>query len=193
MAGWRRVSNWQLSCEEIESLTALSRSRIEPASRVSRKQMLLAYRENPSFCAVGQRVGGSPSNGSALRGAGAGLWAAGGDRGSANAKRWPYVGAPNSPRSQPAVSGAKIPNYDGPKVGIAAASAVGLRAQGWPPGTEFLDAETKCSHRAFEAKQPVPGAARHIPISQIPGCCSECTRRRAHPTVPKSHPETTCP
>src|SRR5947209_20060889 len=43
--------------EEIERLTALSRSRTEPASRVSRAQMLLAYRENPSFCAVGQRVG----------------------------------------------------------------------------------------------------------------------------------------
>src|SRR5947209_13180080 len=43
--------------EEIERLTALSRSRTEPASRVSRAQMLLAYRENPSFCAVGQRIG----------------------------------------------------------------------------------------------------------------------------------------
>src|SRR6267154_5026549 len=85
MAGWRRAVELALTCEEIERLTALSRSRIEPASRVSRAQMLLAYRENPSFCAVGQRVGGSPSNGSALRGAGAGLWAAGGDRGSATA------------------------------------------------------------------------------------------------------------
>src|SRR5216684_4622917 len=35
----------------------LSRSRTEPASRVQRAQMLLAYRENPSFLAVGQRVG----------------------------------------------------------------------------------------------------------------------------------------
>ncbi|MCK1501729.1 helix-turn-helix domain-containing protein [Bradyrhizobium sp. 188] len=43
--------------EEMERLAALSRSRTEPASRVSRAQMLLAYRENPSFCAVGQRVG----------------------------------------------------------------------------------------------------------------------------------------
>ena len=86
MAGWRRVVELAMTCEEIERLTALSRSRTEPASRVSRAQMLLAYRENPSFCAVGQRVAGvSPSNGSALRGAGAGLWAAGGDRGSATA------------------------------------------------------------------------------------------------------------
>jgi hypothetical protein len=36
----------------------------------------------------------------------------------------------------------KIPNYGGPKGGIAGASAVGLRAQARPPGTEFLDAET---------------------------------------------------
>lgn len=84
MAGWRRVVELAMTCEEIERLTALSRSRTEPASRVSRAQMLLAYRENPSFCAVGQRWGSS-SNGSALRGAGAGLWAAGGDRGSATA------------------------------------------------------------------------------------------------------------
>ena len=56
MAGWRRVVELAMTGEEIERLTALSRSRTEPASRVSRAQMLLAYRENPSFC-VGQRVG----------------------------------------------------------------------------------------------------------------------------------------
>jgi transposase len=43
--------------EDVARLTALSRSRTEPASRVQRAQMLLAYRENPSFFAVGQRVG----------------------------------------------------------------------------------------------------------------------------------------
>ena len=57
MAGWRRVIELTITDEEIERLKALSRSRTEPASRVSRAQMLLAYRENPSFCAVGQRVG----------------------------------------------------------------------------------------------------------------------------------------
>src|SRR5438034_7314756 len=57
MAGWRRAVGLAMTDEEIERLTALSRSRTEPASRVSRAQMLLAYRENPSFCAVGQRVG----------------------------------------------------------------------------------------------------------------------------------------
>src|ERR1700675_1298490 len=57
MAGWRRVIELTITDEEIERLKALLRSRTEPASRVSRAQMLLAYRENPSFCAVGQRVG----------------------------------------------------------------------------------------------------------------------------------------
>src|SRR3979490_2652028 len=43
--------------EEVARLIALSRSRTEPASRVERAQMLLAYRENPSFFAVGKRIG----------------------------------------------------------------------------------------------------------------------------------------
>ena len=57
MAGWRRAVELAMSDEEIATLTTLSRSRIALASRVSRAQMLLAYRENPSFCAVGQRLG----------------------------------------------------------------------------------------------------------------------------------------
>ena len=57
MAGWRRVIELTTTEEEMERLTALSRSRTEPASRVERAQMLLAYRENPSFFAVGQRLG----------------------------------------------------------------------------------------------------------------------------------------
>src|ERR1700716_4761707 len=57
MAGWRRAVELAMTDEEIERLTALSRSRTEPAGWVSRAQMLLAYRENPSFCAVGQSVG----------------------------------------------------------------------------------------------------------------------------------------
>jgi hypothetical protein len=57
MAGWRRVVELAMTDDEVEALTALSRSRTEPASRVSRAQMLLAYRDNPSFCAVGRKVG----------------------------------------------------------------------------------------------------------------------------------------
>lgn len=38
-----------LTDEDIETLTALSRSRTEPARWVSRAAVLLDYRENPSF------------------------------------------------------------------------------------------------------------------------------------------------
>src|SRR5260370_12251190 len=57
MAGWRRAVELTMTREEIERLAVLARSRTEPASQVSRAQMLLAYRENPSFCAVGKRIG----------------------------------------------------------------------------------------------------------------------------------------
>jgi transposase len=57
MAGWRRAVELAMTDEEIDRLAVLSRSRTEAASRVSRAQMLLAYREDLSFCAVGHRVG----------------------------------------------------------------------------------------------------------------------------------------
>ena len=48
MAGWRRAVELAMTGEEIETLTALSRSRTEAARRVERAQMLLAYRRQPS-------------------------------------------------------------------------------------------------------------------------------------------------
>src|SRR6266542_1507361 len=57
MARWRQAVELAMTEEEMETLTALSRSRNAPASRVSRAAMLLAYRENPSFFAVGRRLG----------------------------------------------------------------------------------------------------------------------------------------
>src|SRR5437016_7904969 len=57
MARWRQAVELAMTGEEIETLRALSRSRTEPASRVSRAAMLLAYREQASFFAVGQRLG----------------------------------------------------------------------------------------------------------------------------------------
>ena len=57
MAGWQQAVALAMTGEEIEALTALSRSRTEPAGRVSRAAMLLGYREKPSFFAVGRRLG----------------------------------------------------------------------------------------------------------------------------------------
>src|SRR6202171_1990082 len=57
MAGWRQAVEVAMTDEEVARLMAISRSRTEPASRVGRAQMLLAYREKPSFFAVGQRLG----------------------------------------------------------------------------------------------------------------------------------------
>jgi transposase len=57
MARWRQVIELAMTKEEIVSLAALSRSRTEPTSRVARARMLLAYREDPSFFAVGRRLG----------------------------------------------------------------------------------------------------------------------------------------
>jgi transposase len=56
MAGWRQAIELALSDEDITALTSISRSRTEPASRVERARMLLAYHEDPSFFAVAQSV-----------------------------------------------------------------------------------------------------------------------------------------
>src|SRR6201993_5396501 len=57
MAGWRQVVELAMTNEEVARLAAVSRSRTEPASRVERAQMLLAYRENPSFFAAARSLG----------------------------------------------------------------------------------------------------------------------------------------
>lgn len=57
MGGWRQAVELALSDEDIAKLTTISRSRTERGSRVTRARMLLAYRENPSFFAVGRAIG----------------------------------------------------------------------------------------------------------------------------------------
>jgi len=57
MARWRQAIELAMKDEVIDRLMVISRSRTEAASRVERAQMLLSYRKNPSFFAVGQRLG----------------------------------------------------------------------------------------------------------------------------------------
>jgi transposase len=57
MAAWRRAIELALTPEDVAKLTSIARSRTEPASRVERARMLLAYRDDPSFFAVGQALG----------------------------------------------------------------------------------------------------------------------------------------
>ena len=57
MAAPRRVIEVAISDEEGSELERLARSRTEPASRVERARMLLAYWETPSFYAVGRALG----------------------------------------------------------------------------------------------------------------------------------------
>src|ERR1700692_1129011 len=56
MAGWRQVIELAMTDEEIGRLAVIARSRSEPASRVERAQMLLAYHRKPSFFAVGPEL-----------------------------------------------------------------------------------------------------------------------------------------
>jgi transposase len=57
MAGWRQAMELAICEEDVALLSAIARSRTESASRVQRARMLLAYREDASFFAVGQAVG----------------------------------------------------------------------------------------------------------------------------------------
>ena len=49
MAGRRKAIELAMSEEVLAALRAIARSRSEPASRVERARMLLAYRDEPSF------------------------------------------------------------------------------------------------------------------------------------------------
>src|ERR1700756_186506 len=56
MAAWRRAIELSLGDEDTTKLRSIAQSRTEPASRVERARILLAYRENPSFYAVSRAL-----------------------------------------------------------------------------------------------------------------------------------------
>src|SRR3954451_15879690 len=57
MAAWRREIELALEDADTARLEKIAQSRTESASRVERARILLAYREDPSFFAVGQALG----------------------------------------------------------------------------------------------------------------------------------------
>src|SRR5450432_4768271 len=57
MAAWRRAIELSLGDADTAKLRSIAQSRTEPASRVERARILLAYREDPSFFAVGRALG----------------------------------------------------------------------------------------------------------------------------------------
>jgi transposase len=57
MTAWRQAIELAIGAEDLARLVSITRSRSEPASRVERARILLAYREDPSFFAVGHALG----------------------------------------------------------------------------------------------------------------------------------------
>jgi len=57
MAAWRQAIELALSEADVAALSVIARSRSEAAHRVERARMLLAYRDEPSFFAVGEALG----------------------------------------------------------------------------------------------------------------------------------------
>ena len=57
MAAPRLVVALTIEDKDVTRLMTIARSRTEPASRVERARMLLAYRDDPSFFGVGRLLG----------------------------------------------------------------------------------------------------------------------------------------
>src|SRR5277367_4271913 len=57
MAAWRRAIELSLGDADTAKLRSMAQSRTEPAIRVERARILLAYREDPSFFAVSRALG----------------------------------------------------------------------------------------------------------------------------------------
>lgn len=57
MAAPRRVVELSIGSDDLARLESIARSRTEPAIRVERARILLAYHANQSSVAVGERIG----------------------------------------------------------------------------------------------------------------------------------------
>src|SRR5437660_12039529 len=57
MTAWRQAIELSIGAEDLARLVSIAQSRTEPAGRVERARILLAYRQDPSFFAVGRALG----------------------------------------------------------------------------------------------------------------------------------------
>src|SRR3989442_1877166 len=57
MTAWRQAIELSIGAEDLARLVSIAQSRTEPAGRVERARILLAYREDPSCFAVGRALG----------------------------------------------------------------------------------------------------------------------------------------
>src|SRR5580700_8038981 len=74
MAAPRRVIELAIGADGLSRLEVIARSRTEPASRVERARILLAYRSEPSSTAVGARIRCDPSHRATLPSPGGRAW-----------------------------------------------------------------------------------------------------------------------
>src|SRR2546422_10208468 len=58
MTAWRQAIELSIGAEDLARLVSIAQSRTEPAGRVERGRVLLAYRGDPSFFAGGRALGG---------------------------------------------------------------------------------------------------------------------------------------
>jgi hypothetical protein len=56
MTAWRQAIESSIRTEDLARLVSIARLQTEPTSRVERAQVLLAYREDPFFFAVGRAL-----------------------------------------------------------------------------------------------------------------------------------------
>src|SRR5258708_31887333 len=80
MVAARRIIAVSIDADQRRALVEISRSRTEPANRVERACIVLAYLDNPSAYAVGGSDWGEPTDGDALFGARRGIGRVGGAR-----------------------------------------------------------------------------------------------------------------
>src|SRR5208283_3737618 len=112
MAAWRRAVELSLTDADMAKLKSIAQSRTEPASRVERARILLAYREDPSFFCGQSGAWTAPSDCAALRRARRGRRPDGRARRSPS----PWQGTDDHAGGQGMAGVAGVPQGEGPRL-----------------------------------------------------------------------------